>query len=195
RDNPEALRADELGIERIHIADALRRFALPGTSPLVVAGTHGKTTTSSLCAHLLQGVGFNPGYLIGGLPLSLGKSFQKAGARRLASSTSSTLGRAVPFVLEGDEYDTAYWEKTAKFLHYRADVAIVTSIEHDHLDIYPRFEDYRAAYARFVRQLPKSGLLVAYAGDKEVVRVCKEASCEVAYYALGGENTHGVAPH
>jgi UDP-N-acetylmuramate: L-alanyl-gamma-D-glutamyl-meso-diaminopimelate ligase len=133
--------------------------------------------------------------LIGGLPRSLGTSFKKAGARKLASSTGSSLGRAVPFVLEGDEYDTAYWEKTAKFLHYGADVAILTSIEHDHIDIYPRFEDYRAAFERFVRQLPQEGLLIAYAGDKEVVQVCKAANCEVAYYALGGEDTHGVAPH
>lgn len=193
-DNVEAVAAAKLAIERLHIADALRRFALIGTSPLVVAGTHGKTTTSSLCAHLLRGAGLDPGFLIGGVPASLGKSFHAAGKRQLASGGRTTR-RATPFVLEGDEYDTSFWEKTAKFLHYKAEVAIVTSIEHDHIDIYPREEDYVRAFSDFCSSLPKNGLLVAYAGDSKVVEVAKNASCEVAYYALQGENTHGVAPH
>lgn len=193
-DNVEAVAATELGIERLHIADALRRFALSGTSPLVVAGTHGKTTTSSLCAHLLRGAGLDPGYLIGGVPASLGRSFHAAGKRQLTSAGRTTR-RAAPFVLEGDEYDTAFWEKTAKFLHYKADVAIVTSIEHDHIDIYPREEDYLEAFSNFCASLPETGLLIAYAGDAKVVEVSKQASCEVAYYALQGENTHGASPH
>ncbi len=195
KDNVEALASARLGIERLHIADALQRFALPGTSPLVVTGTHGKTTTSSLCAHLLQAAGLNPGFLIGGVPQSLGKSFSAPGKRKLATSGTRKGTRATPFVLEGDEYDTAFWEKTAKFLHYRADVAILTSIEHDHIDIYPTLEDYLSAFRKFVRTLPESGLLLAYAGDPQVVKIAKEASCEVAYYALQGEETYGVAPH
>lgn len=195
RDNPEALAADQLGIKRLHIAEALCRFALAGTSPLVVAGTHGKTTTSSLTAHLLSATGFNPGFLIGGVPRSLGRSFQKAGKRRLGNGSSPAAPRGVPFVIEGDEYDTAYWEKTAKFLHYQAEVAVLTSIEHDHIDIYPTFEDYLDAFRRFVLSLPENGLLVAYAGDAQIVELAKLARCEVAYYALGGEDTHGVAPH
>lgn len=192
--NVEAVAALELGIERLHIADALKRFALNGTSPLVVGGTHGKTTTSSLCAHLLRGAGLDPGFLIGGVPASLGKGFHPAGKRQLTTGGRTSL-RGTPFVLEGDEYDTAFWEKTAKFLHYQAEVAIITSIEHDHIDIYPREEDYVRAFSEFCQKLPAHGLLLAYAGDAKVVEVAKNASCEVAYYALDGEDTHGVAPH
>ncbi len=193
-DNVEAVAAQKLAIERLHIADALRRFALIGTSPLVVAGTHGKTTTSSLCAHLLRGAGLDPGFLIGGVPTSLGKSFHAAGKRQLVSANQPKK-RATPFVLEGDEYDTAFWEKTAKFLHYRAEVGIITSIEHDHIDIYPTEKEYLKAFSRFCKRLPTNGLLIAYAGDKNVVEVAKHAPSDVAYYAIQGEHTHGMAPH
>ncbi len=195
KDNPEAVRALELGLNRIHIADALEKFALPGTSPLVVAGTHGKTTTSSLAAHLLQAAGLEPGYLVGGVPMSLGRSFRAPGKRKLPTGASRKGSRAVPFVLEGDEYDTAFWEKTAKFLHYRAEVAVVTSIEHDHVDIYPSEESYITAFQQFVRALPEDGLLIAYAGDERVVEVSRSCRAEVAYYALAGENTYGASPH
>ncbi|HSC87084.1 MAG TPA: Mur ligase family protein [Polyangiaceae bacterium] len=194
KDNVEAVAALELGLPRLHIADALRRFALAQASPLVVAGTHGKTTTSALVAHLLDRSGLNPGFLIGGVPRSLGRSFRPAGKRKL--STGGQLGlRRPPFVLEGDEYDTAFWEKTAKFLHYDAEVAILTSIEHDHIDIYPTYADYRRAFETFVAGLPEDGLLVACASEPEVVAVAQQARCPVAYYALEGEDTHGQSPH
>jgi len=186
KDNVEATLALELGIKRLHIGTALQEFALPGTAPLVVTGTHGKTTTSCLCAHLLDRAGFEPGFLVGGIPKSIGKSFRAAGRRQL-SSDRTPRRRSRPFVLEGDEYDTAFWEKTPKFLHYRAEVAILTSIEHDHIDIYPTFADYRAAFRSFVLGLPKTGLLVAWAGDAEVRAVAEEAACEVAYYAVEGD--------
>jgi len=195
KDNPQVQHARELGIERMHIADALRRYVLPQTSSLVVAGTHGKTTTSTLCAELLTAAGLEPGYLVGGVPKAQGRSFRPAGKRRLFHSTAPKNARRTPFVLEGDEYDTAFWEKTAKFLHYDADVAIITSLEHDHIDIYPQFADYQLAFERFVRGLKPSGLLVAYAGDKHVVEASTHAPCPVAYYGVEGENHHGVAPH
>ena len=115
---------------------------LPGTTPLVVAGTHGKTTTSALAAWLLEAAGRAPGFLIGGMPknfetqLSPRLTNPKSASRRLPLADEPKQDR--PFVIEGDEYDTAFFEKTAKFLHYRAEVAIVTSIEHDHIDIYRR---------------------------------------------------------
>lgn len=195
KDNPEAVAADELGIERLHIADALQRFVLSGTSPLVVAGTHGKTTTSALCAHLLSQAGLEPGYLVGGIPRSLGRSFQTPGKRRLSSTNNRAGLRRPPFVLEGDEYDTAFWEKSAKFMHYGAEVAIITSIEHDHVDIYSTFDSYLQAFERFSAALPEDGLLIAYAGDEKVVQIAEKAVCDVAYYALAGEPTHGKAPH
>jgi UDP-N-acetylmuramate: L-alanyl-gamma-D-glutamyl-meso-diaminopimelate ligase len=103
--------------------------------------------------------------------------------------------RRPPFVLEGDEYDTAYWEKTAKFLHYGAEVAIVTSIEHDHIDIYPDFEDYLEAFRSFVRSLPEAGLLVAFAGDPHVRTVARDASCEVVFYGVAGEDAGDAVVH
>ncbi len=195
KDNPEAVRALELCIERVHIGDALKRFALTGTSPLVVAGTHGKTTTSSLCAHLLTRTGFEPGYLIGGIPCASGRGFRSAGKRTLAKTGTHAGMRRTPFVLEGDEYDSAFWEKTAKFLHYGAEVAIVTSVEHDHIDIYPTFESYADAFRKLIAGLPAQGLLVAFAGDATVVDLAKDAPCEVVYYALENDDCGKVAPH
>lgn len=195
KNNPEAMAAFEANMDVTHIAGALQRLVFPRTSPLVVAGTHGKTTTSAMAAHLLEAAGRNPGFLIGGLPKNFSTSFRAPhlGPRRL---TSDGQLRSQPFVIEGDEYDTAYFEKTAKFLHYQADVAIITSIEHDHIDIYPTEESYLEAFRRFVAGMPKTGLIVANAADRRVVDiVTKHAVAEVAWFALQGEETHGHSPH
>jgi len=193
--NPEARAAIDRGLEVTHIAGALARFGLAGTSPLVVAGTHGKTTTTSLAAWLLDRTGFAPGFLIGGLPKGFARGFRAATApRRLGSAERPT--RRTPFVVEGDEYDTAFFEKTAKFLHYAPEVAIITSIEHDHIDIYPTFESYLEAFRRFVALVPASGLIVANGADAHVVRVVEgHARAPVAWFALADEPTHGVPPH
>jgi UDP-N-acetylmuramate: L-alanyl-gamma-D-glutamyl-meso-diaminopimelate ligase len=199
RDNPEVVRAFEQKLEVTHIAGALQRFVLPGTTPLVVAGTHGKTTTSALAAWLLEAAGRAPGFLIGGIPKNFDRSFRapagrKAGARRLPQSDLPE--RDPPFVIEGDEYDTAFFEKTAKFLHYQPRVAIVTSIEHDHIDIYPTLESYVSAFREFVARVPAGGLIVANAADARVVEVVGSAAvAPVAWYALEGQPTFGVAPH
>jgi len=104
--------------------------------------------------------------------------------------------RAAPFVVEGDEYDTAFFEKTPKFWHYLPEVAILTSIEHDHIDIYPRFGQYLEAFGEFISRIPERGLLVAAANDAHVVeQVRARARCEVAWFALQGDNTHGQDPH
>jgi len=193
RDNPEAVHAFEQKLAVTHIAGALERFVLPGTVPLVVAGTHGKTTTSALAAWLLEATGAAPGFLIGGLPKNFGRSF-RAPQRRLPQADRPEPRR--PFVIEGDEYDTAFFEKTAKFLHYRAQVAIVTSIEHDHVDIYPTLQSYVAAFSEFVARVPSEGLIVANAADERVVEVVTaNARAQVAWYALEGDSTHGASPH
>src|SRR6185436_16307341 len=168
----EARAAIDGGLPYTHIGGALGEFALSGTRPLVVAGTHGKTTTTSLATWLLQGAGLEPGFLVGGIPANFDKSF-RAAKRKLPVAGAPHAERP-PFVIEGDEYDTAFFEKTAKFLHYRAEVAIVTSIEHDHVDIYPRFADYVGAFSRFVATVPETGLVVANAADPTVVEVVRE---------------------
>jgi len=126
RDNPEVARAFERGLRYTHIAGALAEFVLGDCSPLVVAGTHGKTTTAALAAHLLEACGFAPGFLIGGLPKNLPRSFRAAQKSKPRLATGDRPLRKPPFVIEGDEYDTAFFEKTAKFLHYRPEVAILT---------------------------------------------------------------------
>ncbi len=147
----------------------------------VVAGTHGKTTTSTLLAWLLFEAGADPSFLVGGIPRDFGESF------RLGPP-------GAPFVLEGDEYDSAFFEKTPKFWRYRPHAAIVTSIEHDHIDIYPDAASYRAAFEQFVARIPEDGLLVAWAGDPLVREVASGARCTVRYYALDGDACGDVTP-
>ncbi len=197
-DNPEARAAIDGGLPYTHIAGALQRFALAQCRPLVVTGTHGKTTTTSMAAWLLDAAGQRPGFLVGGIPANFQHGFRAAKlglplvTRLDADAPPSKLP---PFVLEGDEYDTAFFEKSPKFVHYRAQVVILTSIEHDHIDIYPEPEQYFEAFRRLLRELPESGLVVANAGDPQVVRLVQEAArCEVSWYGLEGA-TAGLAAH
>jgi UDP-N-acetylmuramate: L-alanyl-gamma-D-glutamyl-meso-diaminopimelate ligase len=162
----------------------------------VVAGTHGKTTTSAMCAWLLEHAGTEPGFLIGGLPKNFDESF-RLGRQRRALPMSHALGaRKPPFVIEGDEYDTAFFDKTPKFWHYRPEIVVLTSIEHDHLDIYPDEAAYLAAFAGLLTRVPDDGLLIAHAADAKVVALVREhARCPVAWYALEGDDTHDQPPH
>jgi UDP-N-acetylmuramate: L-alanyl-gamma-D-glutamyl-meso-diaminopimelate ligase len=189
--NPEARFAIDNGLDYTHIGGALQRFVLPGTRPVIIAGTHGKTTTSALTAGLLDAAGLAPGYLIGGVPRGLERSF------RAPPRTRSLLRDSPPpFVIEGDEYDTAFFEKTAKFLHYAAEVVVLTSIEHDHIDIYPTLDSYLSPFKELVSRLPARGLVVANAADEQVVSIVREhAKVPTIWYALEGQETFGVAPH
>ncbi|MRG94459.1 UDP-N-acetylmuramate--L-alanine ligase [Polyangium spumosum] len=199
--NPEARAALDGGIPTKSMPHALAELLLVFRSPLVVGGTHGKTTTSALAAWLLHEAGRDPGFLIGGLPKNFDTSFRVPGdvARggRLPLVTGEGLARRkTPFVVEGDEYDTAFFEKTPKFWHYRPEVAILTSIEHDHIDIYPDEASYLAAFRGFVERVPEGGLIVAAAADEHVVDVVSaSARAEVAWFALEGDDTHGKPPH
>ena len=179
--NVEARAAIDGGIPYTSLPQALAQFCLTGRRSFVVAGTHGKTTTTTLCAHLLDQVGQKPGFLIGGIPLGFSESFRWAEP-------------GAPFVVEGDEYDTAFFEKTPKFWHYQPEAAIVQAIEYDHADIYPDMASYRAAFEGFVDRLPPHGLLIANAADPEVRAVAARARCRVSYYALDGEDTGSVTP-
>lgn len=181
RDNPEANAAREMGLEFTHIAGALQRFALNEREVAVVAGTHGKTTTSSLVAWLLDAAGKQPGFFIGGVPQNFTRGFR-----------STEQGR--PFVVEGDEYDTAFFEKTAKFLHYSPEHAIVTSVEHDHIDIYPTEALYFDAFRRFIELLPERGVLVAHAADANLRALLPASKATVTPYAVEGFGTVDEPP-
>jgi UDP-N-acetylmuramate: L-alanyl-gamma-D-glutamyl-meso-diaminopimelate ligase len=174
RSNPEALRMEALGLARRSMPEALAEFFLADRDPLVVAGTHGKTTTTSLAAWVYTDTGREPGYLIGGVPLDLGRSFARGSGRR--------------FIIEGDEYNAAYFDRGPKFLHYRAETLILTSAEHDHADLYPTPESLLAAYRELVCRLPSDGLLVA-CGDSDVVReLSEESPAPVVTYGLARGN-------
>ena len=120
-DNPEARAALESGIRCVSFPDALFELAMQDKRRVVISGTHGKTTTTAMVASLLHRLGRDPAFLVGGVPLDFGDGFRD--------------GTGPEFVVEGDEYDTAFFDKTPKFLHYGADVLVITSIEFDHADI------------------------------------------------------------
>lgn len=198
--NVEARAAIDAGIPTTTMAHALADHVLRGRSPLVVAGTHGKTTTSAMAAWILFEAGKDPGFLLGGIPKNFDASFRVpsgASGRSLpVAAAEGVVSRGQPFVVEGDEYDTAFFEKTPKFWHYRPEVAIVGSIEHDHVDIYPDEAAYLAAFRGFVERVPPDGLVVAAANDGRVVEVVRSASrAPVVWLALEGDDTHGAAPH
>ncbi|MFQ5525749.1 MAG: UDP-N-acetylmuramate--L-alanine ligase [Thermoanaerobaculia bacterium] len=174
RTNPEAEAAEASGVERISMPEALYRFFLAERRPLVVAGTHGKTTTSALAAWVWRAAGRAPGFLIGGIPRNFEHSFERGTGER--------------FIVEGDEYNAAYFDRGPKFFHYHPDALILTSVEYDHADLYPTPVVLDETYRKLVRDMPESGLLLAY-GDSEAVRsVAGEARCRTLFYGLEAGN-------
>ncbi|HOZ49017.1 MAG TPA: Mur ligase family protein [Candidatus Hydrogenedentes bacterium] len=171
RGNPEVEVALERRLHYVSLPEWLKDAVLRPRRPVVIAGTHGKTTTTALAAHLLDRVGLDIGYLIGGQPLGLPHS------ARLGAE-------GAPFVIEGDEYDTAFFDKRAKFFHYLPEIAVVTSIEFDHGDIYADLAEIQTAFRRMLRQVPASGWLVACA-DNAALEVLKPgALCRVLSYGF-----------
>jgi len=197
KDNPEAMAAESLRLKRSSMSLALREHFLARRKPLVVCGTHGKTTTSSMCAWALYEAGLEPGYFIGGVSKSLPDS-AALGRRGTTLHASTRAPGPSPFVVEGDEYDAVYWHKQPKFFDYigigEDDVAILTSVEHDHIDIYPTEASYTATFAELARRIPTSGLLVCHAADARAVAASKGCPGRHAYYALTGDDTGDVTP-
>ena len=177
--HPEATYARAKGLVQQSFPEALAHFFLKSRRSLVVAGTHGKTTTTGLLVHLLKSAGKDPGYLVGGV-------LQE-------TQTSYDVGSGPHFVVEGDEYDSAYFDKRPKFLHYRPHSAIVTSMELDHTDIYPDWEAYRQAFEEFVGLLPAGGTLVL-CGDHEPVRaLAGHTDARIVTYGLSQEHNQVTA--
>ena len=174
RDNPEAVEAERLGLARLSMPEALARFFLADRRPLVVAGTHGKTTTSAMAASVWASCGRDPGFLIGGVPIDLGVSFRLGGGPR--------------FVIEGDEYNAAYFDRGAKFLHYRPETLLLTSVEYDHADLYPSPQALLDAYARLIALVPASGLVVACGDSAEVRALAAAARAPVVFYGEAESN-------
>ncbi|HET6346084.1 MAG TPA: Mur ligase family protein, partial [Myxococcota bacterium] len=148
--NPEAAYVREKGLPTLSMPQAVAEFGIGGRHSIVIAGTHGKTTTTALAAHILMQAGRDPGYLVGGALVGYPESFR------------ATQGNF--FVVEGDEYDTAYFDKGPKFLHYRARTAVITSLEFDHADIFASIEAVERAFAGLVKTVPPEGHLVVWHG-------------------------------
>jgi UDP-N-acetylmuramate: L-alanyl-gamma-D-glutamyl-meso-diaminopimelate ligase len=172
-DHPEAKAAVEAGLRIASMPAVVRDLLLKDRKTIVVSGTHGKTTTTSLVAFLLNAAGLDPSLLVGGVAADFG-----AGAR---------LGKGRHFVIEGDEYDSSYFEKRAKFLSYEPDALVLTSVEHDHIDIYPTFDAYQKAFAQLV-SLVRTGPIAVWAGDKIACDLSRDTGVEVVPYAVSSDD-------
>jgi UDP-N-acetylmuramate: L-alanyl-gamma-D-glutamyl-meso-diaminopimelate ligase len=168
--NPEVQEVIRRGLPYQSFPQALFTFFLHDRVPVVIAGTHGKTTTAAQMAWVLDRAGLEPGFLVGGWM----KNFEG----------NSRPGKGRYFVVEGDEYDSAFFDKGPKFLHYRPHAAILTSIEFDHADIYQTLSQIKSAFLSFVKQIPADGILVAHQSDSNVREVTAEAACPVDAYGL-----------
>ncbi len=172
RGNPALEAALDANLPLVSMPELLRWHFLHHRTRIVVSGTHGKTTTTSMIAWILRSCGLPTGYLIGGAVEQLG-----------ASCTSAPEGGF--FVLEGDEYDTAFFDKRSKFLHSMPHVLVITCIEYDHADIFPTYESVRAAFEQLVRLVPRSGLIVALGDDPGATSVTEHSLAPVLSYGMG----------
>jgi UDP-N-acetylmuramate: L-alanyl-gamma-D-glutamyl-meso-diaminopimelate ligase len=178
RGNPEVERVLDERIPFTSMAALLREEFLLGRDSLVVAGTHGKTTTTSMLAWIYQvasreNPALEPSFLIGGVAENFASSFQLRPTRT--------------FIVEGDEYDTAFFDKGPKFLHYFPDALILTHVEFDHADIYADLEAVKTAFKRLVNLVPRRGVIVAYDGSANVTECISRALCRVERYGFSAE--------
>jgi len=173
RGNPEVEAVLERKLYYTSMPEALKEFVLRERYSVVVTGTHGKTTTSSMIAWALECAGQDPGFLIGGVPCNFQQGFKRGTGRH--------------FVVEGDEYDTAFFDKGPKFMHYLPDVAVINNVEFDHADIYRSLDEIKVAFQRFINIIPRNGLLVAGADDAVAMELAQRALCPV--------HSFGVAPN
>lgn len=166
----EYLEAQRRGLRVLSFPEILSERFLTDRHCVVIAGTHGKTTTSSLVAHLLHAAGLDPGFFIGGIPGNFGKGF--------------ALGAPPLFVLEGDEYDSACFDKRPKFVHYRPETVILTGVEFDHADIYADIDAVAAAFAQLIERIPEHGRLFVSTSSDLALQLSERAACPVERYAV-----------
>lgn len=174
RGNPEAENALDHKLRFCSLPDLLREFFIRGKRTLVVAGTHGKTTTTALLTWVFEHNGLNPSYLIGGIPNNLSQ-----GARFTNSEW---------FIIEGDEYDTAFFDKRSKFIHYLPEIAIINNVEFDHADIFADLAAVQKTFGHFIRLVPRNGLLLGNGDDPNLAPLLKVDFCPVKRFGLGEEN-------
>jgi UDP-N-acetylmuramate: L-alanyl-gamma-D-glutamyl-meso-diaminopimelate ligase len=173
RGNPELEQVLERKMRYCSLPEAIRDHFLWGSRSIVIAGTHGKTTTTSLTGWLLTHGGLDPTLLVGGIALNFGEH-----------GSSYRVGGGRDFVIEGDEYDSAYFDKTAKFLKYLPDIAVINNIEFDHADIYADLDAVRLAFRRLVNLVPRNGLLLLGADSPDAAALQKFAVSPVETFGL-----------
>jgi UDP-N-acetylmuramate: L-alanyl-gamma-D-glutamyl-meso-diaminopimelate ligase len=174
RGNPELEAVLDAGLRYASLPETIRDQWLWDADAIVIAGTHGKTTTTSLTGWLLTAAGADPTVLVGGIA----RNFGTAGA-------SYRIGKGRAFVIEGDEYDSAYFDKTAKFLKYLPDIAVVNNIEFDHADIYADLDEVRLAFRRLVNLVPRRGLVLLGADSADAAALAATARSRVQTFGLG----------
>jgi UDP-N-acetylmuramate: L-alanyl-gamma-D-glutamyl-meso-diaminopimelate ligase len=178
RGNPELEETLERKLPYRSMPGILEEVFLPGKHSIVVSGTHGKTTTTAMLAWIFHSAGRQPTFLVGGVAENFGKSYG--------------LGQGIEMILEGDEYETAFWDRGPKFFHYHPDDLIVTSLEYDHADIYPDFDAYRLAFKRLVNLVPRNGRVIIWGDREESGPALREAAakafCPVITYGFSSEN-------
>jgi UDP-N-acetylmuramate: L-alanyl-gamma-D-glutamyl-meso-diaminopimelate ligase len=178
RGNPELEEVLDRRIPYRSLPEILEEVFLPGRHSIVVSGTHGKTTTTAMLAWIFHAAKRRPNFLVGGVAENFGKSYG--------------LGGGEEFILEGDEYETAFWDRGPKFFHYHPDDLIVTSLEYDHADIYRDFETYELAFRRLVNLVPRRGRVVIWGDTEEsgpaLRRAMEKAFCPVETYGFSAGN-------
>jgi UDP-N-acetylmuramate: L-alanyl-gamma-D-glutamyl-meso-diaminopimelate ligase len=178
RGNPELEEVLDRKIPYRSMPEILEEVFLPGRHSIVISGTHGKTTTTAMLAWIFETAGRRPNFLVGGVAENFGKSYG--------------LGGGEEFILEGDEYETAFWDRGPKFFHYHPDDLIVTSLEYDHADIYRDFEAYELAFRRLVNLVPRRGRVVIWGDTEEsgpaLRRAAAKAFCPVETYGFRSSN-------
>jgi len=165
RGNPEVEAVLNRKLFYLSLPEVLKNYFLRGRHNLVVTGTHGKTTTTALLAWIMEKAGHNPGYLIAGLPKNFGQ-----GAR---------LNDSKYFVIEGDEYDTAFFDKRSKFIHYLPELLIVNNIEFDHADIFKDLDEIKLSFRRLLNIVPKNGMVLLNGDDPNCVEVAKDCLAQM----------------
>lgn len=165
--NEEAQELVRLGVPFTSLPKAMGEFIIADKECIDISGTHGKTTTTSLMAWVAEVCGEKPGFLIGGIPKNFSQSFRNPEKKY--------------FVIEGDEYDTAYFDKVPKFTHYKPKHVVLTSVEFDHADIYKDLEAVKAAFRSLIRLIPENGTLLACANDANVMDLFKESRCKNSF--------------
>jgi UDP-N-acetylmuramate: L-alanyl-gamma-D-glutamyl-meso-diaminopimelate ligase len=174
RGNPEAEFVLDHKLRYCSLPELLREFFIRGKRSLVVSGTHGKTTTTSLLTWVFEHNGLNPSYLIGGIPNNFSQ-----GARFTDSEW---------FIIEGDEYDTAFFDKRSKFIHYQPEVAIINNLEFDHADIFENLDAVKKTFSHFIRLVPRNGLLLGNGDDENLKSLLNVTHCPVKKFGLGEHN-------